>query len=195
MSTICMPGGHRRQKMLPLELEFQTIVSYHMSAGNQTQVFWESSKFSLTLVISPPSMLSYIFYLKFDYHFINFVLTIALEPHFEDEDIYLLIAFTSPITSTSWGHLYFHIVRLLFQDLIIHLLLLKTCFWLGLDLEVEALSEACLRLLLIYSWCFPLAFFMLLVTSLVYSAASPLFPLVHFFRAIPWCLCFRIWKD
>lgn len=46
-------------------------------------------------------MLSYIFYLKFDYHFINFVLTIALEPHFEDEDVYLLIASASPITSTS----------------------------------------------------------------------------------------------
>lgn len=31
-------------------------------------------------------MLSYLLYLNFDYHFINFGLTIALEPHFEDED-------------------------------------------------------------------------------------------------------------
>jgi hypothetical protein len=63
--------------------------------------------------------------------------------------------------------------------------------WLDSDLEVEALREHN-RIPWKPSWCFSLAFFILLAKSLAYSVASSLLFLVCcFFRAIRQCLCNR----
>lgn len=42
------PGVHRSQKtaLTPLELELHVVLSHHMSAGNQTQVFCKRSQHS-----------------------------------------------------------------------------------------------------------------------------------------------------
>ena len=44
--TSCHCSAHEGQKRAsdPLRLKFRTVVSYHVGAGNRTQVFWKSSQ-------------------------------------------------------------------------------------------------------------------------------------------------------
>jgi hypothetical protein len=48
LSVMCVSGVHRGQKKALdfLELEFQTVLSHYVGAGNQAQVYWISSQCS-----------------------------------------------------------------------------------------------------------------------------------------------------
>jgi hypothetical protein len=52
--------GDQKRELDPLELEIQTIVSYHVGAGNQIQVLSKNSQCSklLSHLSSPDSMLT-----------------------------------------------------------------------------------------------------------------------------------------
>ena len=43
---MCVPAEVRRGHWIPLALEFQMVVGYHVEDGNQTWVLWKSSNFS-----------------------------------------------------------------------------------------------------------------------------------------------------
>ena len=39
--TMCMHYGGQKKALDPLGLELQTVVSYHVGAGNPTQILWK----------------------------------------------------------------------------------------------------------------------------------------------------------